>query len=59
MTGGITLLHSSLLKFILALNSLLLFRKLLVFMFLLGMSETFLYSMFASLAKVFFLVDAL
>jgi hypothetical protein len=48
------------LKFISAVNSLLFSRRLLVFMFLLlFMSETFSYSMFASLAKIFLLVDAL
>jgi hypothetical protein len=52
-------MHCSLFKFALALNSDLLFWKLLVFKFLLRISENFLYSMSAILVKIVLLLDAL
>jgi hypothetical protein len=52
-------MHSSLLKFTLALNSVLLFWKMMVFGFLLAVSEIFLCSTPYLLIKTVLLLDAL
>jgi hypothetical protein len=52
-------MHSPLCKFTLVLNSASMFWKLLVFEFLLSVFETFLCSMFALLATIFSLLNAL
>jgi hypothetical protein len=52
-------MQSSLFKFTLALNSVLLFRKLLGSEFLLGISEKFLCSVFAHIVRTVLLLDVL